>query len=107
MTIDEAITDCESVMFGAELMKQSEVYKYNQQIAEWLKELKAYRNIMIYLFTNVVDGGYLLHKWTHEFGYVIQVTDVISAFDEVKDIQNANAEREGITNERKTEGKEV
>ena len=43
MTLDECISGCEQIMFGARLMKQSEVYEYNEQLAEWLRELKAYR----------------------------------------------------------------
>ena len=43
MTIDECIVDCEQVMFGAQTMKQTEAYNYNRQLAEWLRELKAYR----------------------------------------------------------------
>lgn len=43
MTIEECITDCEQVIFGAKMMKQTEVYKYNKQLAEWLKELLAWR----------------------------------------------------------------
>ena len=43
MTLDECINDCENIMLGAKLMQQSEVYKYNSQLAEWLKELKKWR----------------------------------------------------------------
>jgi hypothetical protein len=43
MTIDECINDCEKIMLGAKMMQQSEVYKYNSQLAEWLKELQMYR----------------------------------------------------------------
>lgn len=43
MTLEECITECEQIMFGAQMMKQTEVYEYNRQLAEWLKELKAWR----------------------------------------------------------------
>ena len=43
MTIDECINDFEKVIFGARMMKQTEVYKYHIQLVEWLRELKAYR----------------------------------------------------------------
>lgn len=44
MTLEECITDCEQVMFGAQMMKQTEVYDYNRQLAEWLRKLKAYES---------------------------------------------------------------
>lgn len=109
MNIDEAIKHCEEVAETEEQKLKDwkgdyshlqkidsckECASEHRQLADWLKELKAYREAMIYLFTNVVNNGYLLHKWTDEFGYVIQVTDVISAFDEVKDMQNVNLKRE-------------
>ena len=55
MTIDECISGCEQVMFGAQMMKQTEVYEYNRQLAEWLKELKTHREIHEILLQTLVD----------------------------------------------------
>lgn len=43
MTLNECIAECERIARAAEPLKQTEVYKYNKQVAEWLRELKAYR----------------------------------------------------------------
>ena len=43
MTLDEYIKDCEQVMFGAQMMKQTEVYEYNRQLVELLRELQQWR----------------------------------------------------------------
>ena len=108
MTITEAIEQCEELSESLErnLPNYAEPVVDFRQIADWLRELKAYRDVMIYLFT-AEPNKYPLYKWTNEYGYVIQVTDVISAFRDIKDIQNVNIKREGKTDERKTEGKEV
>lgn len=54
MTIDECIADCEQVLFGTQMMKQTEAYNYNKQLAEWLKELKAYREFADWLVEEVL-----------------------------------------------------
>ena len=43
MTIEECITECEAIMTACGLLQQTEAYKYNKQLAEWLKELLAWR----------------------------------------------------------------
>lgn len=45
MTLEECISGCEQIMFGARLMKQSEVYEYNEQLTEWLRELKEIKHL--------------------------------------------------------------
>lgn len=82
MTLDECITDCEQVIFGAKMMKQTEVYKYHTQLVEWLKELKAYReelpkeiiNIKVRqadaLAANVKNENYNSHLAEYIKGYI-------------------------------------
>ena len=56
MTIDECINDIEQVIFGAKMMKQTEVYKYHTQLVEWLKELKRWRNLKSTIIPKYRDG---------------------------------------------------
>ena len=70
MTIDECITDCEQVMFGAQMMKQTEVYDYNRQLAEWLRELKKYRAIFEKVGKILADNGYTIDDLDTIFGKV-------------------------------------
>lgn len=87
MSIDEAIRDYEQMEVAAKALHQELAFSYTSQMVKWLKELKTYREVMIYLFTAEPDG-YQLHKWTSEYGYVITVHDVIKAFNRVKEVQN-------------------
>ena len=70
MTIDECINDCENIMLGAKIMQQSEVYKYNSQLAEWLKELKKYRAIFEKVGKILADNGYTIDDLDTIFGKV-------------------------------------
>ena len=43
MTIEECIAECERIMTACGLLQQTEAYKYNKQLADWLKELLTWR----------------------------------------------------------------
>lgn len=70
MSLDECIKDCEAIMFGAQMMKQTEVYDYNRQLAEWLKELKKYRAIFGKVGKILADNGYTIDDLDTIFGKV-------------------------------------
>lgn len=70
MTIEQCISDCEQVMFGAQIMKQTEVYEYNRQLADWLKELKKYRAIFEKVGKILADNGYTIDDLDTIFGKV-------------------------------------
>lgn len=53
MTLNECIAECERIARVAEPLKQTEVYKYNKQVAEWLRELQECREIMEFIDSNV------------------------------------------------------
>ena len=56
MTIDKYIADFEQMMFGAQMMKQTEVYEYNRRLVELLRELKKLREIPDKLVPKYRDG---------------------------------------------------
>jgi len=53
MTLNECIAECERIARVAEPLKQTEAYKYNKQVAEWLRELQECREIMEFIDSNV------------------------------------------------------
>ena len=53
MTLNECIAECERIARVAEPLKQTDVYKYNKQLAEWLRELQECREIMEFIDSNV------------------------------------------------------
>ena len=53
MTLDECIKECENVVKISKKLKRFESYRYNTQLAEWLKELKAWREGKIVQSANV------------------------------------------------------
>lgn len=58
MTVDECIKDCEAIMFGAKMLKQTEAYRYNRQLVMWLKELKKLRKEQRIVYENGYKEGY-------------------------------------------------
>lgn len=75
MTLEQCISDCEQVMFGAQIMKQTEVYEYNRQLAEWLKELKWYREQIQNLINN--ESFEVVNPFnTYEYMRVVRVADL-------------------------------
>jgi hypothetical protein len=53
MTLDECIKECENVVKISKKLKRFESYRYNTQLAEWLKELKAWREGKLVQSANV------------------------------------------------------
>ena len=56
MTLNECIAECERLARVAEPLKQTEVYKYNKQLADWLRELQIHREIHDVLLQLLVDS---------------------------------------------------
>ena len=71
MRLDDIITECEQIAFGASMMKQTEVYKYNMQLAKWLKELQMYRELIENRSFRVVNP-----MNTYEYIAVVRVDDL-------------------------------
>lgn len=102
MTLDEAIANYEQIVFGTKLMKQTEAYKYNAQILEWLRELKAYReelpkeikNIKVRqadaLAANVKNENYNSHLAEYIKGYICALSYTEGTIAKIHEEVNAD-----------------
>jgi len=70
MTLEECIAECERLARVAEPLKQTEVYKYNKQVAEWLRELRNYRALFRRIGRVLYEYGYTIDDLDTIFGKV-------------------------------------
>lgn len=75
MTLNECIAECERIARVAEPLKQTEVYKYNKQVAEWLRELQEYRAILDELKDEITRANNDLIESENEYGENARYTE--------------------------------
>ena len=75
MTLNECIAECERIARAAEPLKQTEAYKYNKQVAEWLRELKEYRAILDELKDEITRAHNDLIESENEYGENARYTE--------------------------------